>query len=431
MKAPRIPRRADPHAEAVALTGRRRRLWHPLLAAALVSVSFSAMAGDDAPAAAVAPSSGPATPEEGELPDPYAGMKAWHGDIHVHSGLALYRVLDPGKPHSIGTPDEIIDAAASRGLDFVVITEHSNNVNDPKGIAWRMKTGNTFELPDGSRTAEEWVYLQSAVRRLNRPGRFVVFLGLEYTKGDTESARPGHQLGIFPGDSLPRYCSNFPHNAGDCLDHRDFFDFVIAQGGTAVMAHPCDAITWGPSDWSEYDPIANGMELMSGDCEFGPHGYNDALGRMGLRIGARGSSDTHHYEVGARNKTACLAPELTRGAILDAMKANRCYFVLHHPIDLRFSINGVPMGGEVVGDGTGLAVRAVAHTDREADFGFLELIHDGEVVEKHECRDVEYDDCEMESYVLSGGSGYWYVALTSYSQRRLAISSPVWVGTAP
>src|SRR5260221_720006 len=81
--------------------------------------------------------------------DPYAGLRAYAGDIHVHTGLALYRVLDPNNPHSIGTVDEILDAAESRGLDFVVITEHSNNVNDPRGIAWREKTGEVFTLPDG------------------------------------------------------------------------------------------------------------------------------------------------------------------------------------------------------------------------------------------------------------------------------------------
>jgi len=321
----------------------------------------------------------------------------------------------------------VLDAAESRGLDFVVITEHTNNLNDPRGVQWRKDTGNTFTLPGGATTASEWEYLQAILAARNRPGRFVTFLGLEYTLGTTESASPGHQAGIFPGDTLPRYCSNFPHNVGDCPTTKDFYDFVRAEGGLAVMAHPCEEITWGPSDWSAWDPIANSVEIVSGKCEFGKYGYNWALGERGLQVGARGSSDSHHFEVGANDKTVCFATELTRAAIFGAMRANLCYFVDRHLVDLRFSINGVPMGGTVRADGSGLAVKAVAHSDWETDLAFLELIHDGKVAASHECRDAEYDDCNFETFILTEETGYYYVALAGSTGRRIAVSSPIWV----
>jgi hypothetical protein len=359
--------------------------------------------------------------------DPYAGLHPYVGDVHVHTGLALYRVLQPADPHSIGHADEVLDAAESRGLDFVVITEHSNNLNDPRGIAWREETGETFTLPDGRRTASEWEYLQAAVAQRNKPGRFLVFLGLEYTRGTTETASPGHQVAIFPTDSLPAYCSNFPHNAGDCPTAPDFFRFVRKHGGVATMAHPCSVVTWGPSDWSETDPVLNSMELMSAKCEFDSNGYNDALKRLGMRIGARGSSDSHHFEVGANDKTVCWAPELTREAILRAMRKNLCYFVDRFPVSLKFAINGAPMGAEVIDDGSGVSVRAVAATDWETDFDHMELIHDGEVALRADCEDWEYDDCELSTFLLSETGGYYYVSLSSLTERRLAISSPIWV----
>jgi hypothetical protein len=213
----------------------------------------------------------PARPLEAAS-DPYRRLHPYVGDIHVHSGLALYRVLDPNAPHSLGDADEILDAAAIRGLDFVAITDHTNNLDDPRGLAWRKEHGAEFTLPDGKRTASEFAFVQSQIARLNRPGRFVTILGLEYTRGTTENAAPGHQLGLFPGDSLPRYCSNFPQNVGDCLTVRDFYAFVAEMKGIAVMAHPC--VTWGPSDWSEIDPVLNSMELTAGKCEFGKSGYN-------------------------------------------------------------------------------------------------------------------------------------------------------------
>jgi hypothetical protein len=373
------------------------------------------------------PNTAEATPEKSPEEDPYAGLTPYVGDIHAHTGLAVYRVLMPEDPHSIGTPAEVLDAAESRGLDFIVITDHSNNLNDPRGVAWRRENDATFTLPDGRVTASEWENLQSAVATRNKPGRFVVMIGIEYTHGDTETAHPGHQAGIFPTASLPRYCSNFPHNVGDCLTHQDFYRFVEEQGGVAVMAHPCSIVTWGSSDWSEIHPVLNSMELMSGKCEEGESGYNHVLKRLGLRIGARGSSDSHHYEVGSNDKTICFAAELTRKALLDAMKKNLCYFVDRFPVTLEFSINGVPMGSEVVDEGAGLVVRATAHSDWDTDFDHMELIHNGEVALYVICEDWEYDDCALSTYILSETEGYYYVRLSSRTDRRIAISSPIWV----
>ena len=360
--------------------------------------------------------------------DPYAGLRPYAGDIHVHTGLAIYQVLHPEDPHSIGTPDEVIDAAESRGLDFVVLTDHSNNMNDPRGVAWREETGNLFTLPDGRKTASEWENLQSAVGRRNKPGRFLVFLGIEYTRGTTKTASPGHKLGIFPGSTLPRYCSNFPHNIGDCLTGQDFLVFVREQEGVAVTAHPC--ADWGPSDWSEHGDVVTGVELVAGQCEFAANGYNDALKRLGYRVGARGSSDSHHFEVGTNDKTICWAPELTREAILSAMRANLCYYADEFPVTLKLDVNGAPMGSSVVDQGTGLSIRATAHSDFQTEMDHIELIHDGEVLLRRDCEDAEYDDCALETYILSDTAGYYYVGLSGQSGRRLAISSPVWVRAA-
>lgn len=370
----------------------------------------------------------PAT-SRGAAADPYKGLRAFAGDTHVHTGLAIYRVLDPNNPHSIGTPDEVLDVAEARGLDFVVITEHSNNVNDPRGVEWRQQTGNVFTYPNGQTTASEWTYLQSSVEAHTKPGRFIPFVGLEYTNGENEKGmRPGHQTGAFPGTTLPRYCSNFPHNVGDCPTNQDFFKFVKEQGGVAIMAHPC--ANWGFSDWSEYDPVVNAMEIVAGKCEFAPSGYNDVLKR-GLRIGARGSSDSHRFGVGGNDKTMCFAKELSRPAILDAMKRNLCYYADEFPITLKFSINGVPMGGDVVDDGSGISVTVAATSEWEADFDHLELIHDGVVAQRTPCEDPEYLNCSMKSYIASGTAGYYYVALSNQNERRLAISSPIWVRAAP
>jgi hypothetical protein len=364
-------------------------------------------------------------PEDPEAGDAYVGLKMYVGDIHVHTGLAIYQVLTPEDPHTIGTAEEVLDAARSRGLDFVVLTDHTNNMNDPRGVAWREESGNLLTMPDGTRTSSEWEHVQAMVAAKNDPGRFVAFLGLEYTRGTTKTSSPGHKLGIFPGDSLPRYCSNFAHNVGDCPTGDDFLKFVEEQGGLAATAHPC--ADWGPSDWSEHSEVVNSMEILAGKCEFARNGYNDIMLRMGYKLGARGSSDSHHFEVGANDKTICFAPELSRAAILDAMRKNLCYYADNFPVELKLSINGHPMGSEITDEGEGISIQATAHTEWETEFDSMELIRDGKVIQKTACEDEEYDDCALRQYYLSDTAGYYYVGLSSHSGRRIAITSPIWV----
>jgi len=169
------------------------------------------------------------------------------------------------------------------------------------------------------------------------------------------------------------------------------------------------------------------MELVSAKCEFGKNGYNDALSR-GIRVGARGSSDSHHFEVGNSDKTICFAPALTRAAILDAMRANLCYWVNEHPVTMTFSINGAPMGADVTDGGGGLVVEAVAETAWQTELDHIELLHDGKVALRVDCEDNAYAHCALRTIILSDTSGYYYVAVSNETDARLAISSPIWVG---
>ncbi len=361
--------------------------------------------------------------------DPYEGLRPFVGDIHVHMGLGIYHLYTPDELHAVGTPDQILDAARSRGLDFVVITNHSTDLNDPRGMRWRERTGELLTLPDGRRTPDEWEALRSAVALRDLPGRFATFLGVEYSGGKSDGGRPGHRIGIFPTDDMPRPCSNIPDVEGECPTARDFIRFVKDHGGTAVTAHPC--ASWGPSDWSEYDPVINSLEILVGECEFSPNGYNDVLKRLGLRVGARGSSDSHHFGVGISNKTICHASALTREAIFEAMRSNLCYYVDGFPVTLRVSMNGVPMGAEVFDDGGGITVVASASTEWQTDFHHMELIHDGESVIEAACEDPERDACALSTFIPSDTEGYYYVALVGASGTRLAISSPIWVSRSP
>jgi hypothetical protein len=71
----------------------------------------------------------------------------------------------------------------------------------------------------------------------------------------------------------------------------------------------------------------------------------------GLRFGLIGSTDQHVGYPGAypQGLAAVYAPELSRAAIWEALKARRCYAVTGDRIRIEFAVNDVIMGGETSG----------------------------------------------------------------------------------
>src|SRR6185436_1536089 len=74
--------------------------------------------------------------------------------------------------------------------------------------------------------------------------------------------------------------------------------------------------------------------------------------RVGFRFGFVGASDDHFVGRGDFNLlgtglTACNVEELSRGAIIDALRNRRCYASNGSRTLLDFDVGGVPMGGEL------------------------------------------------------------------------------------
>src|SRR5262249_55295660 len=147
------------------------------------------------------------------------------------------------------------------------------------------------------------------------------------------------------------------------------------------------------------------------------------------KVGARGGSDSHQFQVGNGDTTICFARELTRDAILDAMRSNLCYFASRYPIDLRFSIEGSPMGSTIAGR-TGMAASAVAATAWQTDLARIRLLRDGEVLDAADCDPATRARCDLASRLPEAPAGYYYVEILSSSGAALAISSPIWVTAA-
>ncbi len=213
------------------------------------------------------------------------------------------------------------------------------------------------EWKDQERLDREWEQIQSASREANDPGRFVTFPGYEWQgdgkQGDHNIFSPAEGLPILRVSTVEelyaalrelrsqgREVIAIPHHTGYRPGRRapdwSKLDDALSPFAEVYSIHGC----------SETDEEWIGLRTNS---HMGPgqggSTYQDAL-NIGLHLGAVCSTDNwgslpgHH----GRGLMACLAPELTRESLWEALTARRVYGVTGDRIRVDFRVNGAPMG---------------------------------------------------------------------------------------
>jgi hypothetical protein len=354
---------------------------------------------------------------------PYAGLRALGGDPHVHTGLGLYRIVDPDHPLVVGTPEGAFEAALRNGLDWAAVTDYSQDIDDPRSIAWRVKDHHLLRNPDGSETASEWEHLEAVVRKANQPGRFAAFLGVEFDGGGFSSkGGTGRKIILLPDESPETYCSSSVLDVGDCPLVEDAFRYARTHGGVMIASTPCAVEHLEDTDWSRYDPVVALLEIYGGACESAPGGLREVAIRRGLPVGAGGGSDSRKGIAGLFDRTVCWATEASRGPILDAIRARRCYWSAAGHLDLAFSIDGAPMGSTIEpAPATAWSIEAVSGS--APPFAGVELLRNGEVIAAAPCETASR--CLLEGGVGEAWPGVYYAAIDGTDGARLAVSSPI------
>lgn len=272
-----------------------------------------------------------------------------------------------GEPHSHGAmshdaygTDSFAYARDVAALDFYARTDHSSaDLGIVEGL-----------------TDAEWAQTKTAVVAYDDPGHFATILGYEYSA----SPPSGHynvyfdaadeDLAAIPlfrrlqyGDvltlwdllasDLPPGVSAFtvPHHTGVCWGPRFCSQVTFSPPYSNAVLRPAIEIysTHGQSEL--YDP-AHGLSYENSWPGFrsadGPYYAQDAWAQ-GERLGVIAGSDDHHAHPGRKGLTAVLAPELTRTAVLEAVRERRTYAVsAAQRILLELTIDGRPLGSEVV-----------------------------------------------------------------------------------
>ncbi len=327
------------------------------------------------------------------------GFRLLWGEIHCQSGLC----------DGTARPSELYRyARGAGGLDFAAVTSH-----------------------DMLLSPDDWSEVQRATREANDPGRFVTFLGYEWS-GDT--ARGGDNNIYFLADSAPlvyqgsflsddlvpawgSWCDATPHAA----EHRRTIAETIAElrrsaGPFLVVPHCGGRI----ANLDFHDPSAMPiLEIHS--CHRNYEDIARAAIDRGLHLGFIGGSDDHRGLLGdsrpaARDRffsarcglAGVYARDLTREGLWEALLARRVYATNGCRAALVVRAGDVLMGGEVSA-AVGSCIRIEFETVLDGLFDYAELMEGTTTIRRFSKNENLIPRCAdgVEVTVRRGATFYW------------------------
>jgi hypothetical protein len=254
------------------------------------------------------PDGPPFRPQPAPLRATGRGAAWYRGDTHLHSVHSDGRRL----------PAEVAAGARAAGLDFIVSTEH--NTSSAAGV-WGAYAGPDLLIIDG----EEITTRNGHYTALGLPAG--TWIDWRYRAVDGQLAR--------------------------------FVRDIHRAGGLAVAAHPlapCVACGW-KFGYSGLDAVEVWNGPWTADDAAALAGWDNLLvagARTGAWIPAVGGSDAHtESQVIGRPHNVVHATDLTRRAILDAVRAGRVWIAESAAVNLAFTAVG---GGRRAGIGHRLTV---------------------------------------------------------------------------
>lgn len=266
------------------------------------------------------------------------GFRVLFGDIHQHTMAS----------DGTGTMEETYFRARNRYRDDVVaVSDHESFLGK--------------QTPVG-----EWVECCRVADEFLDPGAFVTLNAFEWT-GKMHPG-PGHKVVYLPPTGGPLLSRDHPRtntSKGLSLESR-------LIGAVTVPHH----VGWTGADmenhFPEYQPCweivsCHGAYERSGENPIGTRGddkegqfIGEALDKN-LRFGFVGGSDGHglnwHHGVSRKKDshrtglTAFLCQDVTREAVLEALRRRRCYATSGAKIGLWFEVDNRPMGEELIAGG--------------------------------------------------------------------------------
>jgi len=337
-------------------------------------------------------------------------LRLFYGDLHEHTDVSQCN----------RTGDQTIDESYQHMRDiavhdFACATDHGYN-----------------QCP------YLWNYTAKLARTNDDPGRFLTFLAEEWTSTFEEYSEKhpygfyGHRNLVFADPYFPRWW-----NARNRQTPAQVWEDLRKMNANFVhIPHQLADTGNVPTDWDFTDekaqPVAEIFQTR-GSYEYKGtpreakrtvpqpgHFLQDAWAR-GIVIGVIASPD----HGGGYGKACVFAPELKREAILDALRARRCYGTTAAKIFLDVRVAGRLMGEKVAAPAPRpvpleIRVRCPADIDR------IEVCRNNQFIHCHKPEGKACDLAFSDRDPLPGRS-YYYVRVVQKDE-EIAWSSPVWFG---
>ncbi|MCZ6508116.1 MAG: CehA/McbA family metallohydrolase [Acidobacteria bacterium] len=307
------------------------------------------------------------------------GRRILWADLHGHSGLT----------DGTGSPADYFTYARDvAALDVVALTDHDHWGMEPLALHPHL-----------------WQQIVDETARVHKPGRFVTLLGYEWT-----SWIHGHRHVLYFDDRGEIFDSTDPEfdsplELWAALEGRSALTFAHHSAGGPI------ATNWEIPPDPTFEPVTE-ISSVHGSSEaldsprliYSPVPGNfvrDILDR-GFQLGLIGSGDGHDGHPGLAHLAgvngglaAILSEELTRGGVLEAMKARRVYATNGPRIVLRAALCGRPMGSELEVGADGRCTLQPEGTVNELDvlavapelLQSIEIIRSGQISEAIPCED--------------------------------------------
>ncbi|MBN1418547.1 MAG: CehA/McbA family metallohydrolase, partial [Planctomycetes bacterium] len=336
-------------------------------------------------------------------------LRLFYGDLHEHTDVSVCnRVGDQSIEESYQHMRDIAH------LDFACVTDHGYNHNPYL-----------------------WAYTAELARANDDPDRFLTFLGEEWTSTfeeyDTE-----HPYGFYGHRNLVLADAYFPRwwNARNRQTPAQVWEDLRRMRANFVhIPHQLADTGNVPTDWDFTDPIAQpvaeifqirgsyeykGTPREAGRTTPAGHFLHDAWAR-GIVIGVIASPD----HGGGMGKACVFAPELTREAILDALRARRCFGTTAARIVLDVRVDGHLMGETAAGSAP-RPVRIEIDARAPAAIERIEVCRNNAFIWTANPKAKEARLTFSDEDPIAGRS-YYYVRLIQ-EDGEIAWSSPVWFG---
>lgn len=337
----------------------------------------------------------------------YGGMNVYFGDLHVHTAFSIDCI--EREKQEITPAQAFAYARDINCLDFAAVTDHHSPSRDE-----RHRIGE-----------ENWRETLAAVRRYNADGEFAAFPGFEFRcdRGDTAVV-------------LGREYDYARINDPAITDIRSLWrSFKSCDYLTIPHFHNPGKLPEGEWHVCPDEGVEPVLEIFSchGSYErdqvlerhiaamksFRPDRHGRYFLQHGYRYGFVCNSDGHKGHVGQNGLIAVYAEELTRGAILAAIRNRRVYGTTNARIRLLFTMNGHLMGA-VLPNTT--EKRLFVSVAGERPFKAVDVFRDGDLHKRYKPYARE---CEFEETIRDESPSSWYVRAIQVDN-EIAYASPIW-----